>query len=700
VILGIDWLRPQHAVIDCFDMVVSFHRPGEPVFRYRCLKSDNAMRSGVLAHVESVDQKVSIADIVVVSEFGEVFQEIPGLPPRRVVDFCIDVVTIKNRYPLPRIDDLFDQLKGATVFSKIDLRSGYHQLRVKEEDISKTAFRTRYGHYEFVVMPFGLTNAPAVFMSLMNQVFSPYLDEFVVVFVDDILIYSKTQASLTKLTKKDTPFVWTDACEEAFSKLKTRLTTAPVLTIPSSGGGYVIYSDASFQGLGCVLMQHGGVVAYGSRQLKIHEKNYPTHDLELAAVVFALKIWRHYLYGEKFQLFSDHKSLKYLFSQKELNMRQRRWMELLKDYDFTLEYHPGKANVVADALSRKPRGVVASLMVQEWFMLEAASEFLWKWEQISMDFVTGLPRSKKGHDTIWVIVDRLTKSAHFLPVSMKYSVDVLGKLYVDEVVRLHGAPVSIVSDRDARFTSKFWGGLQKAMGTTLDMSTAFHPQTDGQTERVNQVMEDMLRACVLDFKGSWEDHLRLIEFAYNNSYHSSIGMAPYEALYGRPCRSPICWAEVGDEALMGPEVVQETTEKISIIRDRIRTAQSRQKSYADLKRRHVEFEIGDHVFLKVSPMRGVVRFGKKGKLAPRYVGPFEILEKVGELAYRLALPTSMSGVHNVFHISMLRKYVPDESHVIDHSTIEVKENATFVVEPVRILDRTTKKLRRREVELV
>ncbi|XP_050378569.1 uncharacterized protein LOC126795878, partial [Argentina anserina] len=643
VILGIDWLRPQHAVIDCFDMVVSFHRPGEPVFRYRCLKSDNAMRSGVLAHVESMDQEVTITDIVVVSEFGEVFQEIPGLPPRRVVDFCIDVVTIKNRYPLPRIDDLFDQLKGATVFSKIDLRSGYHQLRVKEEDISKTAFRTRYGHYEFVVMPFGLTNAPAVFMSLMNQVFSPYLDEFVVVFVDDILIYSKTQASLTKLTKKDTPFVWTDACEEAFNKLKTRLTTAPVLTIPSSGGGYVIYSDASLQGLGCVLMQHGGVVAYGSRQLKIHEKNYPTHDLELAAVVFALKIWRHYLYGEKFQLFSDHKSLKYLFSQKEL---------------------------------------------------------LWKWEQISMDFVTGLPRSKKGHDAIWVIVDRLTKSAHFLPVSMKYSVDVLGKLYVDEVVRLHGAPVSIVSDRDARFTSKFWGGLQKAMGTTLDMSTAFHPQTDGQTERVNQVMEDMLRACVLDFKGSWEDHLRLIEFAYNNSYHSSIGMAPYEALYGRPCRSPICWAEVGDEALMGPEVVQETTEKISIIRDRIRTAQSRQKSYADLKRRHVEFEVGDHVFLKVSPMRGVVRFGRKGKLAPRYVGPFEILEKVGELAYRLALPTSMSGVHNVFHISMLRKYVPDESHVIDHSTIEVKENATFVVEPVRILDRSTKKLRRREVELV
>ena len=333
-------------------------------------------------------------------------------------------------------------------------------------------------------------------------------------------------------------------------------------------------------------------------------------------------------------------------------------------------------------------------------LLQPLSIPTWKWEQISMDFVTGLPKSKIGHDAIWVIVDRLTKSAHFLPVSMSYTVDALCKLYVKEIVRLHGVPTSIVSDRDPRFTSKFWGGFQKAMGTTLDMSTAFHPQTDGQTERVNQVLEDMLRACVMDFKGSWEDHLQLIEFAYNNSYHSSIGMAPYEALYGRPCRSPICWAEVGDSELLGPDIVQETTEKVSIIRDRIRTAQSRQKSYADLKRRQVEFDVGDHVFLKVSPTKGVVRFGKKGKLAPRYVGPFEILEKVGDLAYRLALPPTMSGVHNVFHVSLLRKYVPDASHVIDYSSIKVNADATFVVEPVRILDRSTKRLRRKEVDLV
>ncbi|BFG34988.1 hypothetical protein CerSpe_212620 [Prunus speciosa] len=360
------------------------------------------------------------------------------------------------------IEDLFDQLKGATVFSNIELRSGYHQVRVREEDIPKTAFRTKYGHYEFVVMPFGLTNAPAVFMDMMNKIFSPYLDDFVVVFVDDILIYSKNDedhdrhleivletlrrnqlyakyekcdflqdkvkflghvvskdgvsvdpskveavmewkqpttvteihsflglasyyqrfiegfssiaAPLTKLTRKDVLFIWNEDCEKAFNELKKKLTTALVLTIPSRGGGLVIYSDPSLQGLGCVLMQNSKVVAYASRQLKVHERNYHTHDLELAAVVFALKVWRHYLNGEKFELFSDHKSLKYLFSQKELNMRQRRWMKLIKDYDFTLEYHPGKANVVTDALSRKLRGVVASVMAQEWRMLEIASE--------------------------------------------------------------------------------------------------------------------------------------------------------------------------------------------------------------------------------------------------------------------------------------------------------------------------------------
>ena len=359
---------------------------------------------------------------------------------------CIDYrqlnrITIRNQYPLPRIDDLFDQLQGARVFFKIDLRSGYYQLKIKGIDVPKKAFRTRYGHYEFMVMPFGLTNAPAAFMDLMNRVFRPYLDRFVIVFIDDILVYlgsrekhaehlrivletlrehqlyaklskcqfwldrvaflghiisakgifvdpqkieaivnwqpptnvieirsflglagyyrkfvegfSKIATPLTRLIRKEEKFIWSDECQHNFDELKHRLTSATVLTLPSGSEGFVVYCDASRQGLGCVLMQHERVIAYASRQLRKHEQNYPTHDLELAAIVFTLRIWRHYLYGVPCRIFTDHKSLQYLFMQKEFNMRQRIWIELIKDYDCTIEYHHGKANVVADALSRK-----------------------------------------------------------------------------------------------------------------------------------------------------------------------------------------------------------------------------------------------------------------------------------------------------------------------------------------------------------
>ena len=367
---------------------------------------------------------------------------------RMCIDYRqINKVTIKNKYPLPRIEDLFDQLRGASVFSKIDLRLGYYQLRVKEVDVPKTAFRTHYGHYEFLVMPFGLTNAPAAFMDLMNRVFRPYLDHFVVVFIDDILVYSidaqehehhlrivlqtlrenqlskcdfwlkevsflghivstegirvdpvKIEAivnwkpprnvtevrsflglagyyrrfiqgfsviasSLTRLLRKGVKFEWDDKCQSSFKRLKEILVEAPVLIQPTSSRDYTVYSDASRIGLGCVLMQNGKMVAYVSRKLKPHEQNYPTHDLELAAVVFALKIWRYYLYGEKCRIFTDHKSLKYLLTQKDLNLRQRRWLELFKDNDCIIDYHPGKANVVADALSRK---MISALTLKDY----------------------------------------------------------------------------------------------------------------------------------------------------------------------------------------------------------------------------------------------------------------------------------------------------------------------------------------------
>ena len=550
---------------------------------------------------------------------------------------------------------------------------------------------------------------------------------------------------MTRLTRKEVNFDWDDRCEEAFQELKRRLTSAPILIVSDREQRYTVYCDASRAGLGCVLMQSGRVVAYGSRKLKNHEQNYPTQDMELAAVVFALKMLRHYLYGKEFEVYSDHKSLKYIFTQRDLNMRQRRWMEFLEDYDFTLHYHLGKANVVADALSRKSRGALASIASWEWRMLEIVGQFglqyreqtqgtleslvatpsllsrviesqwqdaeivsikdrvqsgtgdegwtfhvdgslryrgwvvvpqltdlreeilmefhcsrfvvhpggtkmyqdlrrqyywrgmkrhvgdfvrrcltcqqvkaehqkpagllqplevaEWKWEHVTMDFVTHLPRTQQKHDAVWVIVNRLKKSAHFLAMRMTFSLERFCRLYIREIVRLHGVPVSIVSDKDPRFTAQFWKSFQKAMGTRLTMSTAFHPQKDGQSERTIQVLEDMLRACVLDHKGGWEQHLPLVEFAYNNSYQASIQMAPYEALYGRPCRSPLCWIEVGESSITGPDLIRDTSENVSLIRKRLLMAQSWQKSYADVRRRPLEFEVGDHVFLKVMPKR-------------------------------------------------------------------------------------------------
>ncbi|GJW73495.1 putative reverse transcriptase domain-containing protein [Tanacetum coccineum] len=285
-------------------------------------------------------------------------------------------------------------------------------------------------------------------------------------------------------------------------------------------------------------------------------------------------------------------------------------------------------------------------------------------------------QSPSGYDTIWVIVDRLTKSAIFTPMRETDSMEKLARMYLKE------------------------RSLQKTLGTSLDMSTAYHPQTDGQSKRTIQTLEDMLRACVIDFGNGWVRHLPLVEFSYNNSYHASIKAAPFEALYGRKCRSPVCWAEVGQVQLTGPEMVQETTEKVIQIKQRMQAAHDRQKSYADLKRKPMEFQVGDRVMLKVSPWKGVVRFGKRGKLNPRYVGPFKVLEKIGTVAYKLELPQELSRVHNTFHVSNLKKCYSDEPLAVPLEGLHVDDKLHFVEEPIEIMDREVKRLKQSRIPIV
>ena len=298
--------------------------------------------------------------------------------------------------------------------------------------------------------------------------------------------------------------------------------------------------------------------------------------------------------------------------------------------------------------------------------------------------MVGLPLTGRKHDSVWVVVDQLTKSALFLLVRTNYSLDKLAELYISEIVWLHGIPISIISDRDPRFTSRFWEKFQEALGTRLNFSTAFHPQTDGQSERVIQILEDMLRSYVIDYEGSWDRNIPLVEFMYNNSFQSSIGMAPYEALYGRKCRTPLCWTELSEEKVIGPDLLQETEEKVKVIRERLKVATNRQKSYADMKRKYIRYEVGEKVFLKVSPWKKVIRFGKKGKLSPRFIGPYEVIKKVGPVAYCLALPLELEKIHNVFHVSMLRRYRSDPSHVVSSETIELRPDLTYEEEPIEI----------------
>lgn len=795
---------------------------------------------------------------------------------------CIDYrdlnrITVKNRYPLPRVDELFDRLKGARVFSKIDLRSGYHQIRIHEDDITKTAFRTRYGHYEFLVLPFGLTNAPATFMHLMNSVFGPHLDRFVIVFLDDILIFSKSEeeheqhvrqvleilrknklyaqeskcaffkrsisflghavsedgismeqdkvkaiqewpaptsiptlrsflglagyyrrfvkgfsriaSPLTDLLRNDVKFQWQEPQQQAFESLKQAISTAPVLTVADDSLPYVVTADASGFAVGATLSQDQGKglqpIAFLSHRMNEHEQHYPVHEQELLAIITALKEWRHYLHGRKTNVITDHASLRYLSTQPHLSPRQIRWSEFLQQFDLEVGYKPGRLNTVADALSRRPDHqasssspphlgnlvistptIAADLLAQirssycsdpfcqslldsdaasrsslysvhngliysgnqlvipandkikaillreahdspmaghlgtvktldvvsrSYYWVDMAAEVkeyvstcptclsiksrnhnppgllhsiphpLRRWQQVSMDFIGPLPRSRPaGFDAIFVIVDKCSKMIHCIPTTTTVTAPQLADLFFREIVRHHGIPSSIISDRDPKFTSEFWTQLWKRLGTQLAMSTSYHPQTDGQTERANRTLEDMLRAFVNRRQDDWDHHLTAIELAYNNSKQLSTGFTPFFLNYGQHPTLPLTTATASNDRVgvgtnaAAEELLEQLMESLGVARKNVEKAQEQQQKQANKHRQEQEFEVGQQVWISTANLRLIGKVTPK--LTQRWIGPFPIKRKFSPLNYEIDLPASFSFIHPVFHISKLRPH--------------------------------------------
>ncbi|GJY89282.1 putative reverse transcriptase domain-containing protein [Tanacetum coccineum] len=616
-IIGMDWLVKYQAIIVCAEKIVRIPWGNETIIVY----GDGSNRGN--------EARLHIISYTKTQEY--MLKGCPVFLANITTKETEDKSEKKRFEEVPIVRDFLE------VFPE-DL-SGYYQLRVREDDILKTAFRTRYGYYKFQVMPFGLTNSPAVFMDLMNRVYKPFLDKFVIVFINDILIYSKNKKEHEEHLKAVLELLKKEKLYAKFSKCEFWIPKVQFL-------GHVIDS----QGIHVDPTKIESIKDWESPKspMKIRQflglagKNYTTHDLELGSVVFSLKLWRHYLYGTKCTVFTDHKSLQHILNQKELNMRQRRWLELLSDYDCEIRYHPRKANVVVDALSRKDMllenskdpekfrmkklepyadgtlcfndrswlpcyGYLRTVIMHESkYSIHLGSDKMYqdmkklygwpnmksniatyKWDNIIMDFITKIPKLSQGYDTIWVIVDRLTKSAIFVPMRETDPLEKLERMYLKEVVTRHGIPVSIICDRDPRFASHFWRSLQKALED-------YHN------------LEDMVAMLV----------------------RSTL----------ERCRSPVCWAKVRQVQLTGPELVQETTEKIIQIKQRMQVASDRQKSFANLNVSRWNFKLEIKLCLRI--------FLGKGSY---------VLANVGSIAYKLELPQELSKVHNTFHVSNLKK---------------------------------------------
>lgn len=835
-----------------------------------------------LSPQETTEVKRQVADFLAkgyiepsTSPYGApvLFVEKPDGTLRLVIDYrLLNRLTIKNRYPLPRIEDLLDRLSGASVFSSLDLASGYYQIRISEEDRPKTAFCTPMGLFQFRVLAMGLANSPSTFQAVMDKVFQPYIGKFVQVYLDDVIVYSKTPelhaehlelvfkklqehefycnptkctfnqsevkylghivgkdglkvdpkkiavirdwptpqdvsqlrsflglanyfrrfvqgysslvSCLSQLTHKQyeaepLSTLWRDTHQKAFDQVKHALTTAPCLVLPDFSQPFELISDASLNGTGAVLIQNERPVAYTSSKFSPAERNYTTGEQELLGVFNALSEWRCYLEGGegKLTLVTDHNPLVYLQSQPNLSRKQARWMEFFSRFHYDWVYRPGRINV-ADPISRNPalcnvvftaelfaacnlRGEAPPLRVaslaqyiiegyehDSWFAdpkntaaLTKSSRGFWlrdgrqvmipnsakvkysimhsmhdnvtaghpgiarthelvsrdfwwpsmllditqyvrtcascqenkasthapfgkltpldipeaRWESVSTDFIVRLPTTQHKFDAIAVFVDRLSKMVHLAPCRTDMTAVQFADLFVDTVVKLHGMPKNIVSDRDTKFTSLFWSQVCMRMGVEQCMSTAYHPQSDGQTERMNRVLEEMLRHYVGQQYTNWDALLPMAEFAINNSFNKSIQNTPFFLNYGQHPLVPVTIV-ASDLVPSAVQFTEHLQHALSRAKECLNKAQDRQKHYYDKGRKELVFSVGQEVLLNTKNIRS--EQGSPKKLLPRWVGPFKVTAIIGQNAVKLQLPETWK-IHPVFHVELVKPFQSD-----------------------------------------